>query len=96
MLDDTCYFIPCYSYDEACFIATLLNSEICQRFLRALIFFDAKRPITKDILQRIDLKKLAERYDVTEQADKYDVSGVRNLDFAVKSRFDTPEHDQFA
>jgi len=24
-----------------------------------------------------------------------DASGVRNLDFAVKSRFDTPEHDQF-
>jgi len=71
MLDDTCYFIPCYSYDEAFFISTLLNSEICQRFLRSLIFFDAKRPITKDILQRIDLKKLAERYDLAEQADKY-------------------------
>ncbi len=60
MLDDTCYFISCYSENEAYFLEKLLNSEICRRFLKSLIFFDAKRPVTMDILRRVDLKKLAE------------------------------------
>jgi len=60
MLDDTCYFISCHSENEAYFSEKLLNSEICQRFLKSLIFLDAKRPVTIDILKRVDLKKLAE------------------------------------
>ncbi len=71
MLDDTCYFIPCFSQDEALFVSDLLNSERCQHFLQSLIFWDTKRPITKNILQRIDLKKLAEHYHLEEQAYKY-------------------------
>jgi hypothetical protein len=61
MVDDTCYFIPCDSKSEAEFFADLLNSETAQRFISALIFTDAKRPITIDVLRRIDLKKLAEQ-----------------------------------
>ncbi|HHE31918.1 MAG TPA: SAM-dependent DNA methyltransferase [Chlorobaculum parvum] len=60
MVDDTCYFIPCNSESEAEFFADLLNSETAQRFISALVFKDAKRPVTIDILRRIDLKKLAE------------------------------------
>lgn len=60
MLDDTCYFIPCSSGEEATFLCELLNSSVCQRFLRSLVFFDAKRPVTMDVLNRIDLKKVAE------------------------------------
>ncbi|MBD3308248.1 SAM-dependent DNA methyltransferase [candidate division KSB3 bacterium] len=71
MVDDTCYFIPCFSEDEAFFVSNLLNSERCQRFLQSLVFWDAKRPITKEILQRIDLKKLAEYSHLEEQAYKY-------------------------
>ena len=61
VLDDTCYFIPCSSENEASFLCELLNSDVCQRFLRSLVFFDAKRPVTIDVLNRIDLKKVAER-----------------------------------
>ncbi|MEX2214309.1 MAG: hypothetical protein WD768_09295, partial [Phycisphaeraceae bacterium] len=61
MLDDTCYFVPCDSKHEAEFVAELLNSETAQRFISALVFADAKRPVTVDVLKRIDLKKLAER-----------------------------------
>ncbi len=61
MLDDTCYFVPCDSKKEAEFVADLLNSETAQRFVSALVFQDAKRPVTVDVLKRIDLKKLAER-----------------------------------
>jgi len=71
MVDDTCYFIPCDSEDEANFISNLLNSETCINFLNSLVFFDAKRPINIDILNRIDIKKLAEMNDQVETALKY-------------------------
>lgn len=71
VLDDTCYFIPCKSEDEARFICELLNSDVCQRFLRSLIFFDAKRPITIDILNRIDLKRIADKLNKEKDAQEY-------------------------
>ena len=61
VLDDTCYFIPCQTEDEACLICEMLNSEICKRFLQSLIFFDSKRPITGDVLNRINFARLAEK-----------------------------------
>jgi methylase of polypeptide subunit release factors len=63
MVDDTCYFISCFSENEAYSAEKLLNSEICQKFLKSLIFSDAKRPITIDILKRIDLKKLSAYFE---------------------------------
>jgi hypothetical protein len=71
VLDDTCYFIPCNSEQEASFAGLLLNSDIAKRFLNALVFFDAKRPVTIDVLNRIDLKKIAERLGLESDARKY-------------------------
>ena len=71
IVDDTCYFIPCSSEDEATFIADQLNSEPCLKFLKSLIFFDAKRPINIDILSRVDLKKLSEINGKLDEALKY-------------------------
>ncbi len=71
VLDDTCYFFPCQSRQEAEFFASLLNAETGQRFLRSLIFFDSKRAITIDTLRRIDLLKLAERLGQRKQAAAY-------------------------
>lgn len=68
VVDDTCYFVPCASEKEAHFICDLLNSDVCQRFLRSLVFFDAKRPITIEVLNRIDLKRVAEYLNRTEEA----------------------------
>jgi hypothetical protein len=68
VMDDTCYFIPCETRKEACFVAGLLNSPVCQRFIRTLVFFDAKRPLTVDILNRIDLKHVADRLGQTAEA----------------------------
>ena len=70
VLDDTCYFIPCSSEKEAGFLCELLNSDVCQRFLRSLVFFDAKRPVTIDVLNRIDLKKVAEHVDRESEASE--------------------------
>jgi len=70
VVDDTCYFIPCQTKHEAQFVCDLLNSDVCQRFLRSLVFFDAKRPVTIDVLNRIDLKRVAERLGVESEARK--------------------------
>lgn len=55
MLDDTCYFLGFDNYLDALFTAALLNSSIVKRFLQSIVFADAKRPYTKEVLMRIDL-----------------------------------------
>jgi hypothetical protein len=59
VFDDTIYFLPCGSDEEACFIAALLGSAPAQEFLQSMIHWDEKRPITADILKRLSLRKLA-------------------------------------
>jgi hypothetical protein len=71
VLDDTCYFVPCDSKEEAEYFADLLNSETARRFISALVFADAKRPVTVDILRRVDFKKLAERAGWNTTAVEY-------------------------
>jgi len=59
VLDDTCYFVPCQSKEEAQYLVDLLNSTIAKEFFEAFIFWDAKRPITATILNRLSLVALA-------------------------------------
>ena len=59
MLDDTCYFIGFDTLEQAEYIWNLLNTDIVENLLKSISFADAKRMITKDILMRIDLKKVA-------------------------------------
>lgn len=63
VLDDTCYFLPCYSREEGNLLAEMLNSEPAQQFYQSLIFWDAKRPITAKILEQLDLLALADELD---------------------------------
>lgn len=69
MLDDTCYFLPCSSWDQAVIIETLLNSNLCLEFLNSIVFWDAKRPVTKKLLQRIDLYALLKQENRTTFLD---------------------------
>lgn len=71
MVDDTCYFFPCATEEEARFWAELLNKEDCIRFLHSLVFFDAKRPVNIDVLRRIDFAELSRRHGVFERAQEY-------------------------
>lgn len=71
MVDDTCYFIPCDSKSEAEFFAALLNSEAAQQFISSLVFMDAKRPVTIEVLRRLDLKKLSEHAGQESTAVEY-------------------------
>lgn len=59
VLDDTCYFTPCQSEEEAHYLAGLLNSEVAEEFFRSFVFWDAKRPITISVLERLSLVALA-------------------------------------
>ena len=63
MLDDTCYFVPCWTIEQAAFLHSLLTNSLCLKFLSSIIFTDSKRPITKRLLQRIDLRAILERVD---------------------------------
>jgi hypothetical protein len=63
MLDDTCYFLPCSSAEEAAVLAALCRDPITLAFLSAASFRDAKRPITKTLLQRVDLPAILKRAD---------------------------------
>ncbi|MCX6640861.1 MAG: SAM-dependent DNA methyltransferase [bacterium] len=58
MLDDTCYFLSFDSQGAADEICNALNTTICKDFLEARVFLDSKRPITADLLNKIDIKKL--------------------------------------
>mgnify|MGYP002624098990 CR=1 FL=1 len=59
VLDDTCAFLSFDTADQADFASRLLGSEPAQEFYRSRIFWDAKRPVTVDVLRQLDLAKLA-------------------------------------
>ena len=60
LFDDTCYFVPFADEIEARVAADILNSKPCLALLGSLMFEDAKRPITVDLLQRLNLTAIAE------------------------------------
>lgn len=55
VFDDTVYFLPCWSEAEARFIGMLLNSEPAKAFYESMIFWTDKRPVTIELLKRLDL-----------------------------------------
>lgn len=59
VFDDTVVFLACQSREEAERVAGLLNSESAREFYSSLVFWDSKRPLTVDVLRRLDLHKLA-------------------------------------
>jgi hypothetical protein len=64
VLDDTCYFVGCGSEPEARFVCSLLSSKPAKEFYASYVFWDAKRPITTDLLRRLDLWRLAQELGV--------------------------------
>lgn len=60
LFDDTCYFLPFDNQEEARIVADILNSPECAEFLACLTFTDSKRPITVELLQRLNIRALAE------------------------------------
>ncbi len=58
LVDDTCYFLPFSDEDAARAAHSKLSSPEAAEFLNARIFWDAKRPIQKAVLDRLDLARL--------------------------------------
>ena len=71
VLDDTACFLPCRGEAEAEYIAGLLNSPEARDFLTAFLFWDAKRPITVDILKRLSLPRLARQLGSEQVLDEF-------------------------
>jgi len=65
--DDTCYFLPFQNEDEAKVVVHILNSEPCLRFISSLLFDDSKRPVTVELLQRLNLSAIAEDANLGEE-----------------------------
>ena len=61
VLDDTAYSIPCATEDEAECVCSLLSSDVAKEFLGAYVFWDSKRPITVQLLSRLDVSALAKQ-----------------------------------
>ncbi|MFN8485340.1 MAG: SAM-dependent DNA methyltransferase [Anaerolineae bacterium] len=59
VFDDTVYFLPCNSEAEADFLCSLLNSTPAQEFYQSMVFWSDKRPITIQLLKRLNLRELA-------------------------------------
>ena len=59
VFDDTVYFLSLDTEEEADFLCDLLRSTPCQKFLESMIFWSDKRPITADLLKRVDLQRVA-------------------------------------
>jgi hypothetical protein len=79
LFDDTCYFVPFQDEHEARVVAEILNSEECKEFLTSLTFTDSKRPITVELLQRLNIRALAEDAGL---ADEWAASRNRGVHYA--------------
>jgi len=58
--DDACYVLPLRSPAEAALFAAALNHPLTSAFLDSTVFWDAKRPITKSVLSRVDVAQLVQ------------------------------------
>jgi hypothetical protein len=58
MLDDTAYFLPCETLARAEALVAALNGPQARRFFEARVFWDAKRPVSKALLQTLSLAAL--------------------------------------
>ncbi len=71
MLDDTCNFISFDDIEEATMVYKILTSKKALDFLNALIFWQSKRPITCEILNAIDLQKIATEIGLAKEYKYY-------------------------
>lgn len=76
-LDDTCYLLSFEKEQDARCVSALLNSPSAQAVLHALLFTDAKRPITKKLLNRLDLSALLDAEQSTLATEA--IAGLRAL-----------------
>lgn len=72
--DDVCYMLPFNDGLEAAAVFRLLTAPLAAHLLESLVFWDAKRPITKKLLSRINLAVVASESDHTQLTAVADAS----------------------
>ena len=63
VFDDTCYFLSFDDLAGAAVCCAVLRSSRATTLVESMVFWDSKRPITKKLLQRVDLRALATLLD---------------------------------
>lgn len=86
IFDDACYFLPFENENEARVVSQILNSEVCRDFLDSLIFTDSKRPITVELLQRLNIRAIAKEAGLEASWNSSRVRAVRYLESASSSQ----------
>ncbi len=89
VFDDTCYLLPFADGLDCAIVGALLSSRPTRELLSAMVFTDAKRPVTKKLLQRIDLGALIGLLDPSTLADAA-AAECRNLGIS-RTRADIAE-----
>jgi hypothetical protein len=77
LFDDTCYFLSFDSEDEARVVVDILNSRPCKEFLACLSFTDSKRPITVELLRRLNLQALAQESGLLDKWEESRAAAFR-------------------
>ncbi len=93
MCDDTCYFLGFDNIDSAMITWLLLQRSEVQQFLESLIFPEEKRPITKDILMRINLSMLLDKIDFEQLYTTYESLTPTYGDFLTKYSYQFGKED---
>jgi methylase of polypeptide subunit release factors len=71
VFDDTANFLPCPSEAAADLVLTMLESTIAQTFYRAFVFWDAKRPVTIELLARLNFHALASELELAREFETH-------------------------
>ncbi|MGD0614025.1 MAG: SAM-dependent methyltransferase [Verrucomicrobiota bacterium] len=89
LFDDTCYFVPFENKYEAQVVAAIVNSEPCRQFLASLTFSDSKRPITVELLQRLNIGAIAEEAGLADDwaASRNQPTGHSEQSVSLQSEF---------
>ena len=69
VLDDTSYFLACDTPEDAALIYAMVTTKMATDLITGIMFPDAKRPITKKLLQRIDVGAIRDLVDHDELVD---------------------------
>jgi hypothetical protein len=77
IFDDTVYFLPFQSRGEAETVLELLNHDAARSFLQSMIFWDEKRPVTAELLRRLDIVKLAKALGCSKAIGDHSVGRTR-------------------
>lgn len=79
LFDDTCYQLDFDNFEEAKSIYDALNSHEIQSLLQSLVFKDAKRVVTKNLLMRLDLAQFCKDKGIIIHSQRFSDSSTRQL-----------------